>query len=325
MNFLILSFLLNLSAPAFSSEPLPSYNIDSSKISISGISSGAFMAVQMGVAYSKTFSGVGSIAGGIYGCALGQPLVASQTCMKNPDALNVSFFVEHTKNLETYNYIDSTEHLKRQKIYIFSSTGDDVVNMEAGQKLKEYYQAFVPQNNIYMTSTPHTAHGFPTIASGGPCQDSALPWILNCQFDAAYEILHQIYGNLKSRTTAKAANLFKFNQNDFGGLFSSLESDGYLYVPESCKGSNKCKLHVALHGCQMNSEFIQDQFAKTAGYNEWAENNQMIVLYPQSSKNVLNNPNGCWDWFGYTGLNYTTKFGTQMSALMKMIQRIQRY
>jgi len=74
----------------------------------------------------------------------------------------------------------------------------------------------------------------------------------------------------------------------------------------------------------MNTESIQDQFAKTAGYNEWAENNQMIILYPQSSKDIFKNPNGCWDWFGYTGLYYTTKLGTQMSALMKMVQRIQK-
>lgn len=324
MRLLILSLLLTFSLAASSTEELSRYNIDSDKISISGISSGAFMAVQMGVAYSKTFSGVGSIAGGIYGCALGQPLMATQTCMKNPEFVNVPFYIEHTKNLEKFNYIDSTKNLKRQKIYIFSSTGDDVVNMEAGQKLQEYYQAFIPANQIYLTSTPHTAHGFPTIASGGPCLDSALPWILNCQFDAASAILNQIYGTLKPRTEASISNLYKFDQNAFGGFFSSLESEGYVYVPKSCQGSTKCKLHVALHGCQMNSGFIQDQFAKTAGYNEWAENNQMIILYPQSSKDAFKNPNGCWDWFGYTGPHYTTKLGTQMSALMNMIQRVQK-
>jgi len=209
MHFLILGLLLTFSMTASSTEELSRHNIDSDKISISGISSGAFMAVQMGVAYSKTFSGVGSIAGGIYGCALGQPMLATQTCMKNPESVNVPFYVEHTKNLEKFNYIDSTKNLKRQKIYIFASTGDDVVNMEAGQKLKEYYQSFIPESQIYITSTPHTAHGFPTIASGGPCQDSALPWILNCQFDAAFEILNQIYGNLKPRAKALAENLYE--------------------------------------------------------------------------------------------------------------------
>ena len=40
------------------------YRIDKSKISISGISSGAFFAVQFHVAFSRDIMGVGVIAGG---------------------------------------------------------------------------------------------------------------------------------------------------------------------------------------------------------------------------------------------------------------------
>ena len=43
----------------------------SKEFSVSGISSGAFMAVQMGVAFSKDIVGLGAIAGGPYYCALG--------------------------------------------------------------------------------------------------------------------------------------------------------------------------------------------------------------------------------------------------------------
>jgi poly(3-hydroxybutyrate) depolymerase len=39
------------------------YNIDTSKITVSGISSGAAMASQLAVTYSSTFSGHGSVAG----------------------------------------------------------------------------------------------------------------------------------------------------------------------------------------------------------------------------------------------------------------------
>ena len=38
--------------------------MDPKKVSVSGLSAGAFMAVQMHVAYSKTFMGAGIIAGG---------------------------------------------------------------------------------------------------------------------------------------------------------------------------------------------------------------------------------------------------------------------
>jgi hypothetical protein len=51
--------------------PLGTYNADFSESSISGISSGAFMAVQFATAWSGTIKGVGVIAGGPYYCAQG--------------------------------------------------------------------------------------------------------------------------------------------------------------------------------------------------------------------------------------------------------------
>lgn len=254
------------------------------------------MAVQMGVAYSESFSGVGSIAGGIYGCARGQAYLATQECMKTPDVLDVAFFTAQTRNLAAYGQIDFVENLKKQKIYIFSSSGDSVVNQAAGEKLKSYYQHFIPSQQMLLTTSPRTAHGFPTLNEGGPCQQAALPWILNCNFDAAAEVLKQLYGELKPRGTAKPESLNKFDQNVFEEALASLESEGWIYVPEKCQKDTTCKLHVALHRCQMNSEFIQDQFARTAGYNEWAETNDIIVVYPQAAKNILN-PQACWDWY----------------------------
>src|SRR4029077_5725124 len=48
---------------------LKSYNAAISESSISGISSGAFMAVQFGVAWSSIIKGVGVVAGGPFYCA----------------------------------------------------------------------------------------------------------------------------------------------------------------------------------------------------------------------------------------------------------------
>ena len=75
--------------------PLGSYNADIKETSISGISSGAFMAVQFGVSWSSIVKGVGVIAGGPYYCAqgtaidgllgnLGPALSATGPCMKGP-------------------------------------------------------------------------------------------------------------------------------------------------------------------------------------------------------------------------------------------------
>lgn len=52
------------------------------KIAVAGLSSGAFMAVQMHVAYSATFTaGVGSFAGGPFYCAEGSIGNAFPRCM----------------------------------------------------------------------------------------------------------------------------------------------------------------------------------------------------------------------------------------------------
>src|SRR5947209_19724094 len=48
---------------------LRGYNAEIGESSISGISSGAFMAVQFGTAWSSVIKGVGVIAGGPYWCA----------------------------------------------------------------------------------------------------------------------------------------------------------------------------------------------------------------------------------------------------------------
>lgn len=58
-----------ISAGIFLSTPAAADVNTDRKASVSGVSSGAYMAVQLHVAYSETFMGVGSIAGGPYFCA----------------------------------------------------------------------------------------------------------------------------------------------------------------------------------------------------------------------------------------------------------------
>jgi len=57
--------------PALAEEParLSGYNANISESSVSGISSGAFMAVQFGTAWSSVIKGVGVVAGGPFWCA----------------------------------------------------------------------------------------------------------------------------------------------------------------------------------------------------------------------------------------------------------------
>jgi poly(3-hydroxybutyrate) depolymerase len=99
---------------------------------------------------------------------------------------------------------------------------------------------------------------------------------------------------------------------------------GYLYVPPGCRtaGAN-CRIHVAIHGCVQSVESVGDQFYTDTGYNHWADNNRLLILYPQINKtNIPYNPKGCWDWWGYTGVNYATRSSPQMKAITAMVKRL---
>lgn len=65
--------LVALSATGASATALGSYNADPKSVSVSGFSSGGYMSVQLGVAYSDLFNvGFGVLAGGPYDCARNQ-------------------------------------------------------------------------------------------------------------------------------------------------------------------------------------------------------------------------------------------------------------
>lgn len=315
-------FPLCLQAMAPTTQTLKSYNIDPQGITVSGVSSGAFMAIQLDVAFSSVFSGAGSIAGGLFWCAEGDPKKAKGVCMGDPQKIDSGTMIAKARELSEQGQIDPLENLQHHKIYLFNSPQDAVVDEVSADKIVEFYQTFLPTQNITTVRTPEAAHGFPTLANGGPCEKGALPWILNCNFDTAGDILKHLYGDLRPRTESLPTNLRPFNQSVFGGALAALYHKAWIYVPTACAAGAPCRLHVALHGCQMNPVYVQDKFVTLAGYNEWAESNNIIILYPQSAQDLRGNPYACWDWFGFTGPDYVTRKGAQMSALMKMIDRV---
>jgi poly(3-hydroxybutyrate) depolymerase len=71
----------------------------------------------------------------------------------------------------------------------------------------------------------------------------------------------------------------------------------------------------------MSRQFTGSTFVEHAGYNQVAEVNDIIVLYPQTHSNRLN-PNGCFDWWGYTSPAYASKMGPQMAAVKAMVDRV---
>lgn len=86
------------------------------------------------------------------------------------------------------------------------------------------------------------------------------------------------------------------------------EQPYFCYRPKSGGSGGKCKVHMVFHGCLQGNEIIGEEFVENSGYNEVADVNNIVVLYPEIVSNVmLGNMNGCYDWWGYEDENYGIK------------------
>lgn len=84
---------------------------------------------------------------------------------------------------------------------------------------------------------------------GNACDYKGSPYINNCNYDAAFELLNHIYGgNLAAPVDMVEASLTQFDQTGYDSV-DSFAAKGYKYVPEACKAGG-CSVHVAFHGCQ---------------------------------------------------------------------------
>jgi len=133
-----------------------------------------------------------------------------------------------------------------------------------------------------------------------------------------------------NRGTFDSSNLMQFSQTSFGadGFTNSLDSVGYYYVPKACQvgsGTNTttCNIHLNFHGCTQGQSSVGTTYVSYTGLNEWAEANNIIIVYPQIvSNSLLGNPNGCFDWWGYCDSNYANKKGTQMKIVDAIIAQL---
>lgn len=190
-------------------------------------------------------------------------------------------------------------------------------------------------NNV--EGMPHT---MPTDTQPGSkaCNPGA-PYIADCDYWGAANMLSYLHHRAVAPTgepTANEKNLFRFNQfTAFGRTRprGTMHEFGYIYVPDACRQGQTCALHIALHGCHQNQDMINDGsvdpsrkylFARDAGYNDFAERNNIVVLYPQADKTSMlgGNPNGCWDWWGYNGTGYWQKDAVQIRNIWAIVEKL---
>ena len=300
---------------------LPALNIDTTQTTVSGLSAGGYMAVQLHVAYSATFKkGAGVVAGGPFYCAQGSVVTATGACMASPAGIAVSSLVTNTNNWGSQGLIDPVANLQSSKLYLFSGTLDSAVKTGVMDALKTYYNSFVPAANVVYKKDIAAEHAMITDDYGSACSVKATPYINDCNFDVAGAILAQLYGGLNPRNAnaLAAGNFVQFNQSQFI-TGHGMATTGWAYVPAACTTGTQCRLHVVLHGCKQNETDVQQQYVKNTGYNRWGDTNNIVMLYPQTSTAATNS---CWDWWGYDSANYAKKSGPQMLAIKAMVDQI---
>lgn len=295
------------------------------------------MAVQMHVAHSSIMRGVGIIAGVVYDCANSKLLLVSERLLQGLDCMDGStnyapLSIGRTNLAAANGFIDDPANLAHQKVWLFSGYNDGRVRRGAMDAVAEHYGNYVGPGNVFYKTNNHAPHALVTDDFGGPCLDFKAPYINNCNYDAAGLLLKHMYGRLNPPSGSLSSSSQAFDQTEFqdealvGKI--GLADTGYVYVPTACE-TETCRVHVVFHGCSQYAENpeVGDAVYKHGGFNEWADTNKIIVLYPQTVAIPLLNPNGCWDWWGLSDLlpgnhQFARKTGYQISAIKKMLDRL---
>ncbi len=336
LRFVVAALVLAgaLSTAAEAADALPTLHADPTKTSVSGLSSGAFMAVQYAVAYSASVAGVAVVAGGPFDCAPDH-FGDVAACMTGSPSGSQAW--GDAKTFESFGQIDPVAGIAKQRVYLFSGTKDSVVLPRVVAATRDFYRAAgVPASAISFVGKVPAGHAFLAPSFGNACGSGTSPYVERCvvgarAYDQPRAILRHLHGPLAAPATTLSATVRPFDQREFASAATSLDSAGFVYIPKACaNGGAACSVHVVFHGCLQGAQSVGGAVYGHAGFNRWADANRIIVLYPQVVRSAVfpYNPDGCWDWWGavgplfYTGPTFMVRSGVQLSAVKAMVDRL---
>jgi poly(3-hydroxybutyrate) depolymerase len=324
---------------ARASEALPKLGVKLDATSVSGLSAGAYVAGQIELTHGSHVNGAGIVAGGPFACAESPAgrehawwnwwgLWANETqsltsCMQvSAGAPDGQALAERAKELAQAGELDPLTSLSSHKVFLFTGGQDRVVRSAVVEAAAAFYRALgVPEGQIHLEPRPDAGHSLVTVSEGSACGTSDRPFVSHCGYSVPRELLEWIYGPLADPSPAPSGRFIVFDQSAF---FSEerdgLAAEAVVYVPTACDSADSgCRLHVVLHGCEQNRDTVHDDFIKESGFAELADTNKLVILFPQTSPVA---PNGCFDWWGYTGLDFMGKDAPQIAAIWAMVERL---
>ena len=344
-----ISSLLQRETPPIGTK-IPQLKMDlNAKSTISGLSAGAAWSVQFAVAFSKSVGGAAIFSGKCYHCMKGDCIsncssVHNAHC-HDPESewgiASVDSLVNLTRYAAGQGFIDDTLHMAHNRYYFFRGRSDTVYLEGAMNATLKYFSAFAPLENIRNEIDEiDAAHTIPTLHYGNPCTQQGRPFINNCGFDGAGQALQFLYNNsLRNRNDKDLpdqTSFMQFNQTALGSSGDGMFDFGMAYIPRACLAKsnttgNGCRLHLHFHGTRMNIQGCdrlhrpwdcgQDEYGRYvstpdsahSGFNNWAEANKIVVVYPQTSGDK-------WDNAGDSGDGYAWKSSAQMTTVQRIMQ-----
>ncbi|BFU45386.1 poly(3-hydroxybutyrate) depolymerase [Krasilnikovia sp. MM14-A1004] len=303
---------------------LPRLNITAAYVS--GISSGSYMTSQLQVAYSSVFRGAGTFAAGPYYCGNGDILQLATQCGTDLTGLDVAELENTATRWAAAGRIDPLGNLADARVYAYHGTLDPLVSRHVSDAGVEFYRHFGA--DVRYHTSDNAGHGWPSPLGILPCGLTVYPFLINCGNDPEGEMLTHWLGHINPANRGPlASEVTRYDQDRYvpGGSaqWYSMAADGLAYIPPACAAGRPCTLVVALHGCASDTTFAGEMFPEHSYLDNYADTNDLVVLYPQTSISLLRgNPLGCWDWWGFTGSDFATRSGPQMQAIVNMVHAL---
>jgi hypothetical protein len=127
---------------------------------VSGFSSGGYMAHQLHVAYSDFFEGVGIAAGGPFACS---SIAGFYNCATppDPDVVSERLLLMNATKYQYEGKIAALSNLVNNHVWIFSGTKDTTVFPSIVTKTYQFYKDIGTQNLLFYNWNQST-HSFPS-------------------------------------------------------------------------------------------------------------------------------------------------------------------
>jgi poly(3-hydroxybutyrate) depolymerase len=227
-------------------ERLVNDTIKDSGMSVSGLSSGAFVSHQFAVAFSSLIDGAGIIAGGPWFSAQAN-VVLALSLMKDPSLVDVPLLLQEFSNSAKLGYIDPAHCFSSMNIFTFAGIRDSVVHPGVASRTRRFNRAL----NATTVVGPDimAEHSFPTLAYGNDCVYLGPMYINSCEYDAAgHALLSSLPGFIAhgpptlTPVPEDDRNFIRLRQDYFTDLLppmtaylAGLDSMAYAYVPTQCR------------------------------------------------------------------------------------------